>query len=85
MILVDVRSSEEYKENHINNSISIPLESLHEDIENEAPNKSTTIFVYCNSGNKSGKAAEMLDKLGYTNVYDLGGMVNWPYETIRGN
>lgn len=81
IVLLDVRSEGEYKEKHIKGSRVFPLETLENSVEAKIPDKNTTIFVYCNTGNKSRKAAELLTDKEYTNVYDLGGIVNWPYET----
>ncbi len=73
--IVDVREVEEYESGHIKNSINIPLGSLTTiDLD-----KSAKIIVYCRSGNRSKTAKEMLENFGYTNVYDMGGINNWPY------
>lgn len=84
IILVDVRTVDEYKENHISGSILIP----DFDIETIAPTKLTDknakILVYCRSGNRSATASKKLIEMGYTNVYDFGGIRDWPYETVSG-
>lgn len=73
--VIDVREVDEYESGHIKNSINIPLGSL-TTIDYD---KSAKIIVYCRSGNRSKTAKELLEKLGYTNVYDMGGINNWPY------
>ena len=73
--VLDVREVDEYEEGHIKNSINIPLGSL-TTIDYD---KNAKIIVYCRSGNRSKTAKELLEKLGYTNVYDMGGINNWPY------
>lgn len=74
-ILVDVRTKEEYDEKHITDAVNIPLSEIEEG--NIDYDKSTTIIVYCRSGNRSLSAAKKLIALGYTNVYDLGSINNW--------
>ncbi|MBF8983138.1 rhodanese-like domain-containing protein [Lutibacter sp. B2] len=81
IILLDVRTEEEYKEKHIPNSILIPLQDLDKMVEEKISDKDTTIFVYCRSGRRSQSAAEKLIEMGYENVFDLGGIIDWPYET----
>lgn len=84
VILLDVRTPEEHLAIRIPKSKLIPLV----DLQNEAPkklkNKDAEILVYCRSGSRSATAAKILTKLGYTNVKDLGGIINWPYETVSG-
>lgn len=83
ILLLDVRTKREYKLEHIKDSLLIPLSSLGEKIEAKVPAKTSTIIVYCRSGNRSSTAATKLVEMGYSNVYDLGGIINWPYETER--
>ena len=76
-ILLDVRSPQEYKEGHLPKSINIPLYDISTKIENEIQNKETTIIAYCQSGNRSRKAVEILLKNGYKNLYSIeGGLDN---------
>lgn len=76
-VLLDVRSPQEYKEEHLENSINIPLYDITKKIDNVILNKETTIIVYCQSGNRSKKAIEILSKKGYKNLYNIiGGMDN---------
>lgn len=79
--LLDVRTLEEYKEKHIEGSLLIPLNILEQQIQKEIPNKNQKIIIYCRSGNRSKTAANILLEMGYKNVYDLGGINSWPYET----
>lgn len=80
--LLDVRTVEEYKEKHIPNSINIPLNLL-ELVEKKVPDKGKTLFVYCLSGGRSSAACKLLSKYGYTDIYNLGGINSWFYETER--
>lgn len=79
IVLLDVRTQEEYKEGHIPGSILIPLDILESEVSTKIKDKNTTVFVYCRSGRRSRIASETLAGLGYKNVYDLGGIMNWPY------
>lgn len=81
IILLDVRTVEEYREKNIPGSILIPLNTLKSTVEIEIPDKNTIIYVYCRTGNRSSTAVGILNKLGYTNVFNLGGIYDWPYET----
>jgi rhodanese-related sulfurtransferase len=83
IILLDVRTKEEYETEHIKGSILIPVDNLKVEAENEIKDKKVTIFVYCRSGNRSASAADILVNLGYKSVYDLGGINNWPYEVVK--
>jgi rhodanese-related sulfurtransferase len=80
IILLDVRTKEEYETGHIKDSILIPVDNLREEAEKSLRDKEAIIFVYCRSGNRSVAAANILVDLGYKNVYNLGGINNWPYE-----
>lgn len=84
IILLDVRTEEEYIQKHIPGSILIPVDVLEKEAPSELPDKNASIFVYCKSGRRSVAAAEMLVKLGYTHVYNLGGVVDWPYKMEAG-
>ena len=75
-VLIDVRSSMEYEQGHLNNSINIDVDAIESVIESKVEDKDTKIIVYCRSGNRSATAANTLINLGYTNVYDLGAMSN---------
>lgn len=84
IVLLDVRSQEEYIDSHIPKSISIPLSVLRQEASEKLPDKQITIFTYCRSGNRSRAAVKILLKQGYTNVFDLGGIVRWPFRTVSG-
>ena len=81
IILVDVRTEAEYKNKHISNSILLPVDKLAELAPIKLPDKQARIFVYCHSGNRSKSASKKLISLGYQDVYDMGGIIDWPYET----
>jgi rhodanese-related sulfurtransferase len=82
VIVVDVRTESEYKEGHIEGAILIPNETIIDTPPEELPDFDSEILVYCRSGNRSQQAAEKLVKMGYTNVSDFGGIIDWPYETV---
>lgn len=79
-ILLDVRTQEEYDESHIPGAVLIPNTEIEDRAEEELPDKEQLILVYCRSGNRSKKAAEILVKLGYTNIREFGGIMDWSYE-----
>lgn len=79
-IIIDARTDEEFAEGHIENAILIPEYEIAERAEKELTNKDALILVYCRSGRRSKIASEELVKLGYTNVKEFGGIIDWPYE-----
>ena len=81
IILLDVRSQEEYDEKHIPGSLLIPVDVIEKEAPEKLTDKDAVIFVYCRSGRRSVTASEALVKMGYTKVYNLGGIIDWPYET----
>ena len=81
-IILDVRTEPEYDELHICGATLIPDYEIAERAGTEIPDMSTLIFVYCRSGVRSERAANTLIGMGYTNVYDIGGILSWPYETM---
>ena len=81
-IILDVRTPEEFAEKHIPNAINVPNETIGKDEIPELPNKEQLILVYCRSGNRSKQASEKLVKLGYTNIYEFGGINDWTGETV---
>lgn len=83
-ILLDVRTTGEYQQGHIPGAICIPNESIGSEEIEELPDKAQKILVYCRSGNRSKQASEKLAKLGYTNVYEFGGILDWTGETVTG-
>ena len=80
-IILDVRTQEEYDEAHIPGAIVIPNTEIEARAESELPDKDQMILVYCRSGRRSKLAADILVELGYTNIYEFGGIIDWPYET----
>ena len=84
VIILDVRTSEEYNEGHIPGAVLIPDYEILETAEEILQDNNQTILVYCRSGNRSRKAANNLLYLGYQNVYDFGGIIDWPYEIVKG-
>ncbi|WP_207670447.1 rhodanese-like domain-containing protein [Clostridium sartagoforme] len=83
VIILDVRTEEEYNSGHIENSVLIPIDDLEYKAEEVLTNKEQKILVYCRSGNRSKKAADLLVEMGYTNVYNFGGIKDWPYEIVK--
>ena len=79
-IILDVRTAEEFAEKHIPNAINIPNETIGSEELAELPDKNQLILVYCRSGNRSKQASEKLAALGYTNIYEFGGINNWTGE-----
>ena len=79
-VILDVRTHEEYNEGHIPNAICIPNETIDESVINELPDKSQLILIYCRSGNRSKQATQKLEKLGYTNLIEFGGIIDWKGE-----
>jgi len=84
VIIVDVRSREDYQREHIPNAIPLPNDEIETCAENVLPDKDAKILIYCTSGKNSTTATEKLIKMGYTRVYDFGGINDWHYETIKG-
>ena len=83
-LILDVRTQEEYESAHIPGAICVPNESIGEEAPAELPDKGQLILVYCRSGNRSKQAAEKLVKLGYTNIMEFGGIIDWPGDTVSG-
>lgn len=81
-VILDVRTQEEYDEAHIDGAILIPDYEIADKAENILKDKNQLILVYCRSGRRSKNAASELVKLGYTNVKEFGGIIDWPYETV---
>jgi len=81
VILLDVRTVAENKEIRIPGSMLIPLDSLKSQVSSLISDKDVKIIIYCRSGNRSKEAADILITLGYKNVFDMGGIIDWPYET----
>ena len=82
-VIIDARTQEEYAKGHIPEAILIPEYEIAERAEKELPDKEQLILVYCRSGRRSKIAAEELVKLGYTNVKEFGGIIDWEYEIVK--
>ena len=82
-IIIDARTQEEYDEGHIPGAILIPEYEIADRAEKELLDKKQLILVYCRSGRRSKIAAEELVKLGYTNVKEFGGIIDWEYEIVK--
>lgn len=80
-VILDVRTHDEYMDGHIPGAVLIPDYDIVNRAEKEIPDKDQLILVYCRSGRRSKLAAEALAELGYTNVKEFGGIIDWPYET----
>jgi rhodanese-related sulfurtransferase len=79
-VLLDVRSEEEYITGHAAGALLFPLDTINaETAAALVPNRDTLLLVYCRSGRRSQQAVHLLLELGYTQVYDLGSLVGWPY------
>ena len=83
-IILDVRRPDEFAAGHIPNAINVPNETIGTDEIPELPNKDQLIMVYCRSGRRSKEASEKLVKLGYTNIVEFGGILDWKGETVTG-
>lgn len=79
-IILDVRRPDEFSAGHIPNAVNIPNESIGADEIDELPDKDRLILVYCRSGNRSKQASEKLVRLGYTNIVEFGGILDWKGE-----
>ncbi len=82
-IIIDARTETEFSEGHIEGAILIPEYEIAHRAEKEIPDKDALILVYCRSGRRSKIASEELVKLGYTNVKEFGGIIDWPYEIVK--
>ena len=82
VIILDVREQNEYDSGHIPGAVLLPVGTIDETTAAEViPEKDSTVLVYCRSGNRSKTASSALAELGYTNIYEFGGINTWPYET----
>ena len=82
-IILDTREQDEFDEGHIPGAILIPYTEIENKAEEILPDKDKQILVYCRSGRRSKIAAENLAALGYTNVKEFGGIIDWPYEVEK--
>lgn len=82
-VILDVREQYEYDEGHIWGAILIPYTEIEKEAEKVLPDKDKQILVYCRSGRRSKIASESLSELGYTNVKEFGGIIDWPYDIVK--
>lgn len=80
--ILDVRTQEEFDAGHIKGALLIPYDEISEDVKIDLTDQSATILVYCRSGRRSAVASKTLVDLGYTDVYDFGGVLDWNYELV---
>ena len=84
-VIVDVRTQDEFDEGHIPGAICIPNESIGDKQPSELPDLDQSILVYCRSGRRSKEASQKLTDIGYTNVYEFGGIIDWTGEVVKGD
>ena len=77
-LIVDVRRPDEFAEGHIEGAINVPNEEIVDEMPEKLPDKDQLLLVYCRTGRRSKEAAEKLAKIGYTNIYEIGGINTWP-------
>ncbi len=82
-LIIDVRETNEYAAGHIAGAKNAPLSALEESIALVSPDKNAPILIYCQSGRRSKIASSALVELGYTAVYEFGGIIDWPYEIVQ--
>ena len=82
-VILDVRTEEEFAEGYIAGAMLIPDDEVMEKAESMLPDKNQLILVYCRSGRRSKLAAEALVALGYTNVKEFGGIIDWNYGVVK--
>ncbi len=82
--MVDVRTEKEYAAGHIEGAILIPNETITDKRPEQLPDLDAEILIYCRSGRRSAEAAKKLIAMGYTRVYDFGGIIDWPYGIVTG-
>jgi len=83
VIILDVRTQEEYDSGHIENAVLLPVTEISDKSKDILTDKDAKILVYCRSGNRSANAVKNLIEMGYTDVYDFGGINSWPYGIIK--
>ena len=82
-VILDVRTQEEYDEGHIEGAVLLPDYEVSAKAESVLPLKDQLILVYCRSGRRSKGAAQTLVNMGYTNIKEFGGILDWPYEIVK--
>lgn len=85
VIVVDVRRADEYAAGHIPGAVLVPNENIGTEQPAALPDLDAVLLVHCRTGIRSAEASQKLVEIGYTNVYDFGGIVDWPYETVEGD
>jgi rhodanese-related sulfurtransferase len=83
LIIVDVRTQAEYASGHVPGAVLIPNETISDQMPALLPDLDAEVLLYCRSGNRSAQAAKKLAAMGYTRIYDFGGIIDWPYETEK--
>lgn len=84
VIILDVRTDEEFRQGHIEGAVLIPDYELDKLAGEKLPDKDAAILIYCRSGNRSKLASHLLIGMGYQNVYDFGGIIDWRYGEVQG-
>lgn len=82
IVILDVRTKQEYDQGHILNAVLIPDVNLKDEVEGIIPDKNIKILVYCRSGRRSAASAKLLIEMGYKNVCDFGGINDWPFDIV---
>ena len=82
VIILDVRTQSEYDSGYIRGALLLPYDRIDVEADTVLPDKNAKILIYCRSGNRSAIAARALLELGYTDVTDFGGIIDWPYEVV---
>lgn len=82
--VVDVRTPEEYEAGHIEGAVNVPLDTIGDTQPALLDDPEAVLLVYCRSGVRSASAARKLAELGYQNLFDFGGILDWPYDTVKG-
>ena len=85
IILLDVRTAEEYAGKRIPGALLMPVDTVGQEASRVITNRASIIFVYCQAGVRAANACQELVRQGYQNVFCLGGIASWPYETKRGS
>lgn len=83
IIILDVRTQEEFEAERIDGAVLLPVDEIREQAETVLPDKNATYYIYCRSGRRSATARQIMEDMGYARVYDLGGIIDWPYGTVR--
>ncbi|MCQ2362444.1 MAG: rhodanese-like domain-containing protein [Acidaminococcaceae bacterium] len=82
-VIVDVRNADEYADGHIANAVLVPLPDLEQAAKEKLPDKEQLLLVYCRSGHRSKLAAARLAELGYKNIKEFGGIIDWQWGIVK--